>query len=229
VTGAARVAILSDVHADIRALEDALAVIDRLGADRIFCAGDLVDYGAHPDDTLALLRDRKIPCIRGNHDRWAAGSRLVRTGWDPARDSMEFLRTLPTRIDETIEGVRVAIRHGTPSSDMRGVWPIRTSRAELAGHLEETASDILVVGHTHLPFRLDVSGVGSIVNPGALLREPTGRVAMKPILFDPDRRRFVTGPGPGGGTFGILELPSRQFTVHRAQDGSKVRAIELVF
>lgn len=221
-----RLALLSDVHADAPALRDALAAIDRMGIDRIVCAGDLVDYGAHPDDTIALLRERAIPCIVGNHDRWGAAGG-ARSGWDPARGTMEFLKALPPAIDLEMEGVRVAIRHGTPRSDMRGIWPVHTPAADIAGFLEEVGAKVLVVGHTHIPFCLEVPGKGWVVNPGALLREPAGRVARKPLLFDAEARRFVTGPGRGGGTFGVLDLPSAAFTVHRAIDGAEVRAIRL--
>ena len=222
-----RLAILSDVHADVAALRDALATIERIGADEIVCAGDLVDYGAFPDDTVGLLRDRGIPCIVGNHDRWGAAATGPRSGWDPARGTLEFLKTLPAGLDLERAGTRVAIRHGTPGSDMRGIWPVHTPRDEIARYLDEVAAPVLVVGHTHIPFCLEVPGKGWVVNPGALLRVPAGRVATKPLLFDAEARRFVKGPGPGGGTFGILTLPEKTFTVHRASDGGEVRAIRL--
>jgi predicted phosphodiesterase len=69
----ALIAIISDVHADVHALRDALVQIERLGCSRIVCAGDLVDYGLFPEETIALMVERQIPCVRGNHDRWALG------------------------------------------------------------------------------------------------------------------------------------------------------------
>ncbi len=64
-----KLATLSDVHADVHALRDALAQIDPLGIERIACCGDLIDYGLFVEETLVLLRDRGVACIRGNHDR----------------------------------------------------------------------------------------------------------------------------------------------------------------
>lgn len=61
--------IVTDVHADAPALRDALAAIERHGCERILCAGDLIDYGRFPDQTLRVLAEKGIPCIRGNHDR----------------------------------------------------------------------------------------------------------------------------------------------------------------
>ena len=222
-----RVAIVSDVHADARALADALARIDEMGADLVLCAGDVVDYGVDPEGVLRQLRERAIPTIRGNHDRWAVGpSSAERAERALSPEALAFLRGLPAKWDAELEGVRVAMRHGTPTSDMRGVWPIRTDGAALAGMLDAAAADVLIVGHTHLPLALEV-GDRVVVNPGSLLREPKPQLARKRLLFDPLLRTFVAGGGRGGGTFGVLDLPSRRFRVLRAADGKEIRAIHV--
>lgn len=224
---AARLAIISDVHADAAALADALARIGEMGCEHVVCAGDLVDYGTAPEATLALLRSRGIPCIRGNHDRWANGPSAASRNWDVTAESLAFLQSLPAAWDATIEGVRVAVRHGTPRSDMRGIYPRFTTHGEMRDYLEESGADVLLVGHTHIPFRARMDDGRLVANPGALLREPGPRMAGRPLLFDPAQRRFVSGPGPGGGTFGVLELPSREFRVHRAADGSESPLMEV--
>lgn len=58
-----KLAVISDVHADVHALRDALVQIDRIGVERIVCCGDLLDYGLFPDETLSLLREKRISCI----------------------------------------------------------------------------------------------------------------------------------------------------------------------
>lgn len=221
-----RLAVFSDVHADAAALRDALARIAEMRCDAVVCAGDLVDYGTSPGETLALLEQSGIPAIRGNHDRWANGESAARRSWDVTPGSLAYLQGLPASWDTTIEGVRVALRHGTPRSDMRGIYPRYSSPGELRDFLDEANADVLIVGHTHIPFRIAV-GERLIANPGALLREPGPRMAGRPLLFDPARGRFVAGPGPAGGTFGVLELPSRRFSVHRASDGSEAPLITM--
>ena len=204
-----RLAILSDVHADLRALEDALVQIERLGCDLIVCAGDLVDYGAYPDETLALLEERRIPCIRGNHDRWALERKADdRRALSPS--ARKYLASLPPRWDRTIEGVRVAVRHGTPRSDMIGIHPDEATAGDVWCWLREAEADVLIVGHTHVPFALSALGGGLIVNPGALLREVGEGWRLDP--------RVPSTPG----TFGVLELQSRGFAVYRVKDGTKV-------
>jgi predicted phosphodiesterase len=231
-----RIAIISDVHADVHALTDALLQADRLGCDAIVCAGDLVDYGRHPNETIALLSSRSIPCIRGNHDRWrlekhaAAGSggqsqEAVGSGPELTQDSLRFLAGLPRAWDAVIDGVRVAVRHARPRSDMEGIYPAQASPGDVWCWLEDAQADVLLVGHTHLPFTLSaVGGRGLVANPGALLRAATDQVGW---MYDPESGTFVHGSLSSGGTFGVLELPTQRFTVFRAADGAEIEVPRL--
>ena len=63
-----RIAVLSDVHANLRALEAVLAEVDAGGCDGIWCLGDLVGYGPKPNECAALLQERATICLAGNHD-----------------------------------------------------------------------------------------------------------------------------------------------------------------
>lgn len=202
-----RLCIVSDVHGDLQALEQALAAAERLGCTRFVCAGDVVDYGLFPDETIALLMKRRIPTVRGNHERWVLENT---TSGSPTRDllsdeSLRWLRGLPLEWSEVIEDVRIVVTHARPGSDMKGISP-NASVDDARGFLSRAGANVLVVGHTHEAFEISVDGAGSIVNPAALLRDP--------------------GPGddqpPASGTFGVLALPSRRFSVHRAGDGEAV-------
>jgi len=207
-----RLAILSDVHADLSALRDALARIERMGIELVVCAGDLVDYGLHPEETIQLLRDEAVPCIRGNHDRWALerARQPPKPGAKPLpKEALAFLDALPLAWNRRIEDVRVAVRHGTPRSDMHGIFPEHLEPDDARRFLEQAEAEVLIVGHTHIPFALSTLGGGLIVNPGALLREPD---------------RSKPHP-PTGGTFGVLDLPSRDFRVHRAVDGEEIEIL----
>lgn len=199
-----RLAIITDVHGDLHVLQDALSQIERLGCDEIVCAGDLVDFGLFPGETISLLVERGIPCIRGNHDRWAVKDGAK--GWDLAPEAKSFLADLPLRWEKRVEGTRVAVHHGSPRGDMDGIDPENIDLALADMLLRKADCDVLIVGHTHRAFRLDVAGARSILNPAALLRDPA------PAGDNP----------PATGTFGVLELPSREFRVCRAKDGSEV-------
>jgi predicted phosphodiesterase len=206
-----RIALLSDVHADVHALRDALALIDRLACDVIVCGGDVVDFGLFPIETIALLASRQIPTVCGNHDAWAIGSiPLLGVGgaWADeireSRESMKWLRSLPASWAATFDGVRVAVHHGSPrGGNMVGIDPTDLTRAEAIDLLDAADTDVLIVGHTHRAFEVVVEGRGAILNPAALLRDPA-EGAENP---------------PATATFGILELPAIRFTIHSVRDG----------
>jgi putative phosphoesterase len=201
-----RLAILSDVHADVHALRDALLQIDRLGCDHLVCAGDIVDYGSFPEETIELLVERRVPTIRGNHDRWAMQDGRAGMGtriWELPQAAQRFLRRLPTSWSARIEGVRIAVHHARPGNDMHGIEP-NIAEASAAALLEAAACDVLIAGHTHVSFERHVTGGRLVCNPGALLRDP-----VEPHVN-------------ARGTFGVLELPSCELTVREARTGNVV-------
>ena len=219
-----RLGILADIHADAPALRDALARIKDLGCDQIVCAGDIVDFGVYPEETISIIRELKIPCITGNHDRGATKEGSDTTGWDLTSRAITFLESLPRQWSATLAGVRVSMWHARPGSDMDGIYA-DASRADLEAMLDKAGADVLVVAHTHLPVCLTVSGRGMIVNPGAVLRDPAVPLEEGAMVLDPVTGKWTPAPTSCGGTLGVLELPERKFTVHRAADGVEVEIV----
>src|ERR687888_751803 len=74
-----QVAVITDIHGNLPALEAALARIDELEIGKAYCGGDLVGYGPHPNEVCALIEDRAIPTIYGNYD-YAIGRDLEDCG-----------------------------------------------------------------------------------------------------------------------------------------------------
>ncbi len=125
------IGFISDVHGDVHALRDALRLLGEMGVREVVCLGDVVDYGAFPDETVAVLAARSIPTLRGNHDRWCLTGKSTGTNaadLEPA--SRRFLETTVPSWSATIEGLRVAAHHARPGNDMNGVMPDETA-AEL--------------------------------------------------------------------------------------------------
>lgn len=191
-------AFISDVHADVHALRDALRHIDKLGITSIFCCGDLVDYGLFPEETISLLKERGILCVRGNHDRWALKPGGDTDAWNLSEGAMAFLRSLPTERRLNIDGLRVLVTHARPGNDMQGIYK-DTPADELAAILDAASADFMIIGHTHVPFVRKLGDGRVVMNPGALLRDP--------------------GPGcivPTPGTFGTVDVLLRGFAIHQA-------------
>jgi putative phosphoesterase len=215
-----RLGIVTDLHADLEALRAALDHFDKLGVAQVVCAGDVVDGGDQPEDVIALLRDRGIPTVQGNHDRWVL--RRHDNG-EPEHDgdarklhlspgAISWLAGLLKTWRKTIEGVRVVVVHGTPLSDMAGVYP-ETGSSELERTLERAEADVLVCGHTHVPLAKHVSGGRLVINAGALWRG--AGADPQAMLLDPGGGPSRASEQPQGGTFGVLELPSKRWTLHK--------------
>lgn len=168
-----RLGILGDIHGDLRALESTLRLLGELAVKQILCTGDLVGYGWQGDDVVAAVRERGIPCIRGNHDRWALERRQVigPRGWKAAtfRDpTWEFLTDLPAHLVHEVAGVVVEIHHGSPVSDTEFVSPYKPLPSCVEEFWHGRAARVLVLGHTHLPM-IERRAQGLIINPGSVL------------------------------------------------------------
>ena len=92
-----RYAIISDIHANIEALDAVIETIEILNADKILCCGDLVGYFANPNECVARIRAMGITSIAGNHDLAAAGEKRLDSFWDVARHAIIWSRRQLTR------------------------------------------------------------------------------------------------------------------------------------
>lgn len=84
------IAIISDIHGNLEAFEAVLKDIEGLGIEEIYCAGDIVGYGANPNECVEIVRDRKIPCVAGNHDYAAIGKMSLQYFNPVAKKAIEW-------------------------------------------------------------------------------------------------------------------------------------------
>ncbi|MEM1056864.1 MAG: metallophosphoesterase family protein [Bacteroidota bacterium] len=152
-----RLAVLSDVHANLEALTAALDEVDRRGADAIVCLGDVVGYGPDPVPCVEIVRERCDVTVLGNHDEAVAFERGV--GYLPkdaqriagahrealSRDQLEWLRSLPLRI----EGYGITAAHAAPLEP--GAWARLSSFRELQAQFPAFQTEVCFVGHSHRP------------------------------------------------------------------------------
>ena len=226
------VGVLADIHGDIFALDAALGRLHGMGCDPIFCAGDLIEMEPFGEEVIQRLKSEKdLICIRGNHERWALERRRrrknVRSFFEPcsigayigggielSREALAWLATLHTHWEAEMEGVRLAMWHARPGSDVEGVVKETTGPELRHRLLEQAHAQILIVGHTHVEFELMVDvPPGKILNPGACCGKAYIYRQAGPLIV-PDEFRPAT--------FGVLELPSMRFKVYRALDGERV-------
>jgi len=138
-------------------------------------------------------------------------------------DAMAFLAGLAACLEQGDRRRTRGYVPRTPKSDMDGVVPGMATAGDVRRWLAAANADVLVVGHK--PTRRSCCPTlarGLIVNPGALLRDRAGGAMPAPVIFDPQKGTFAQAQAAPRGTFGILELPGKHFTVHLASDGSEV-------
>ena len=186
-----RVAVITDIHANLPALEAALGRIDELEVDAVYCGGDLVGYGPHPNEVCARIEELRIPTIYGNydyaiardhddcgcayitpHDRELGQGSVKWTLANTAAPSKAFMHALPFELRFDMEDVRVRLVHGSPRKVNEYLFEDKP--ASLYERLAASADcDVLVFGHTHKPWVHEYGGV-LFVNCGSVGKPKDG-------------------------------------------------------
>ena len=205
-----RVAVITDIHGNLPALEAALGRIEELGIDRIYCGGDLVGYGPHPNEVCALLEERRIPTIYGNydhaiardledcgcayvdqHDRELGQQSVAWTLEHTGERAKEYMRDLPFDLRFELGAFAIRLVHGSPRKVNEYLFEDKPARLyERLAAAEE--ADVLVFGHTHKPWVHEYGGV-LFVNCGSVGKPKDGdpRAAFA-VLEDAGDRVDVT-------------------------------------
>ena len=205
------VAVITDIHANLPALQAALGRIEELRIETMYCGGDLVGYGPHPNQVCALLARRRIPTIYGNYD-YAIARDLDDCGcfyptprdreigeqsiaWTLAHTnerSKDFMRELPFDLRFELGGKRVRLVHGSPRKVNEYLLEER-SPATFGRIAALGDCNVLLFGHTHKPWVREYGRV-LFVNCGSV---------GKPKDGDPRASFAVLEPGNGLAQVGI--------------------------
>jgi diadenosine tetraphosphatase ApaH/serine/threonine PP2A family protein phosphatase len=186
-----RVAILTDIHANLPALEAVLKAIDDAGVDERWCLGDVVGYGAQPDDCARLVAERCELCLVGNHDLAVTGeidtevfssSAAAAVEWtreNCAAETLDFLRKL--RPED--QGRDVGLYHASPRDP---VWEYVLALDQALECMAEQEHDVSLIGHSHVALyfsdgngrpeggqagadhRLELAAGRWLINPGSV-------------------------------------------------------------
>ena len=204
-------ALISDIHANLPALEAVLEDIGkRQGVTATYHLGDLVGYASWPNETVAMLREFRIPGVAGNYDSTVGTDYKhcgclyedprqeelshISYGWTRQHvtpDTKDFLAGLPFRIDlrpnggHQSGGPQVVLVHGTPTLNTLYWTEDRPDdfclkMANLAG---AKRGDVIAFGHTHLPWHREVEGI-HFVNTGSVGRPKDGDWRAGYVLLD---------------------------------------------
>lgn len=182
------IAIISDIHGNILALEAVLKDIKERGIDKIYILGDLAFCGPKPKETLDFIREhlKQHVIIQGNTDEM-----ITKANGEPgdpytpkkevmanalrycqetlSHEDKEFLSHLPLQHKEEIQGLKLLFVHGSPRRINEGITP-DIKYSELAKMCEDTDANVIFCGHTHYPIihqvdKKTIVNVGSVGRP----------------------------------------------------------------
>lgn len=188
-----KIAVISDIHGNLYALREVLEDIDNQNVDSIICLGDLVGYGPHPNEVIALIRNRNILCLKGNYD-----ASVVDNDYTYIRDTdinsfslpwtVEELRTsnryyldnLPDNFSMNVCGKSIKFVHGSPRKINEYLKEDYSKLDEVMAELKE---DVLVCAHTHIPYAKKI-GDKVIINDGSVGKPKNGTPNATYVILD---------------------------------------------
>lgn len=211
-----QIALISDIHGNIDALENVLSDIDQQGITEILCLGDIVGYGAAPAECLRLVRERCSHTVKGNHDHYAqydvvilGMSERVAGGILHAQQALtdeekQWIRSLPL----SAEVGAITIVHAT--LHMPDSFEYLKGRTDFLRHFEKQRTPVSFFGHTHKPEiallkgDLDVGfgipGEGEVlldraracaINVGSVGQPRDGSTRATYGIYDPEQHSFT--------------------------------------
>ncbi|KGJ48558.1 serine/threonine protein phosphatase [Clostridium sp. NCR] len=194
-----KIAVISDIHSNIYALDSVLADIETKGVDMIVCTGDLVGYGTRPNEVIQTLKKNKILTIMGNYDdaignlkivcgcdypdlkdAEKAGLSMHFTGQTTTNENKEYLRNLPKELIFTFDNKTIRFVHG--STRLINEY-LKENSKEADEVMSELVENILVCGHTHIPYA-KYYGEKLLINAGSVGKPKTGKPNANYVIID---------------------------------------------
>lgn len=183
-----RVAVVSDIHANLHALEAVLAAIDAERPDAIWCLGDMVGYGPRPNECTILVAQRAAICLVGNHDLGVTGGiGLTDFSPDAAAAALWTRGVLDERADAFLRGLKptatvegAELFHASPRDP---VWDYVLSAEAAYDALELTSAPVVLVGHSHVALAIALTEdamTGGLAPDGTTRDLSVGRWLLNP-------------------------------------------------
>lgn len=179
-----KIAVISDIHANVYALMNVLEDIDNEKVDTIVCLGDLVGYGSQPNEVISMIKERHILCIKGNYDNSVVDNEysyiretpinsfsLPWTVNELKEENRIFLQNLPSTITLNIENKNLLFVHGSPRRINEYLLKDADNTLDTMNSINE---DVLICAHTHIP-EIKEFGNKVYVNSGSIGKPKIGR------------------------------------------------------
>ena len=205
-----RIALFSDIHANLPALEACLHSIDRQKPDAIYCLGDLVGYNVWPNEVIDEIRRRSIPTIAGNYDQGIGLSSndcgcayktdaekqmgaisISYTNSIVGEEQRRYLKALPAHIRIEFPNLNLLLVHGSPRRINEYLFEDRDEKS-LLRIMNDAHADIMCFGHTHKPYHrvldnMHAINIGSVGKP----KDGNAQGCYVMLSIDPIKVEFI--------------------------------------
>ena len=208
-----KLAIVADIHSNLQALKVVMSEIEKAGVDQMICAGDIVGYGANPNECSHIVEEVIAHAVLGNHEiaaltndttrmnpHAAAASRWTASALEEG--SQKFLRSIEIESRFEADDTRVAMFHGSVGNAIDYVFEDEINE----DLVRNSGSNLLILGHTHMPYVKDFGSMMAI-NPGSVGQPRDGDPRASFAVLDTDRRSCLVrraGYDIGGASEAIL-------------------------
>lgn len=185
-----KIAVLSDIHANLQALEAVMEDIKQLGCEKILCLGDLVMAGPNPKEVLEFVQNQSDwEIIQGNTDKMIGEFDLqfvntMKIKFPVMANALlddikilndkdkEYLKKLPAQKELNLEGVKILMVHGSPRLNNEDILPDMPLN-KIEEIIKDTDANLIFCGHTHVPCGYQTSTKQTVVNVGSIGRPMT--------------------------------------------------------
>lgn len=182
-----KIAVISDIHGNMQALDAVLEDIKTENCERIFCLGDLAMAGPEPSFVVDKIREMSdLTVIQGNTDAMIANcdnqmihlleennpimARALEADVASLTDNQkEFLNNLPEQKELEVDGVKILLVHGSPRKNNENIFP-DLKVEEVEEMIQDTSADVIFCGHTHVPCGYQTNTKQTVVNVGSVGR-----------------------------------------------------------
>ncbi len=196
-----KIAVISDIHANLEALKTVLKDIETQKCDRIFCLGDLAMAGPQPVETVDfIMKQKDWTIIQGNTDKLIVDfsqelfenmlntfplmAKAIKEDVKVLRDDQkEFLKNLPPQKELEIEGVKILLVHGSPRRNNEDILP-NMPIEEVEEIISGTHADLILCGHTHMPAGYQTRTKQTVINDGSVGRPMTEDLKSCYLILD---------------------------------------------
>lgn len=185
-----KIAIISDIHGNMEALNSVLSDIQSEKCDKIFCLGDIAMAGPEPSATIhkieELIKSEKFYIIQGNTDKMLSvfsfdtqntiakvnsvmASAYYSDSQILTKEEKEFLASLPERKELNLFGIKILLVHGSPRKNDENIYP-NLKIEEIEEIIKGETADVIFCGHTHIPCGYQTNTEKTVINVGSIGR-----------------------------------------------------------